>query len=148
MTFRSRKTWWFGAIFWFSIIVAIYALVIIILKGSIDNIFVNSISGVMMAASAGLLLWIWYGTFYRLSDEYLQYYSGPIRGRIPLEKITRVEAGRTMWSGTRPALATRGIIIHYGKYDAVYISPDDNSVFIRQLLKLNPEIRVDHHLFT
>ncbi len=147
MVFRSRKTWWIGLIFWFSILSAILSLIWVFLKGSMDNIIVNTIPGILIAASAGLLLWIWYGTHYKLTNDCLFYSSGPFKGRIPLEEISKIEAGRTLWVGMRPALATKGLIIHYGRYDKVYISPDDNKRFLTELRKQRPDVQADQKMF-
>lgn len=45
-----------------------------------------------------------------------------------------------MWAGTKPALATKGLIIKFNKYDEIYIAPEDSDIMINAFLKINPEI--------
>jgi hypothetical protein len=47
-----------------------------------------------------------------------------------------------MWSGVRPALASKGLIIKYNKYDDIYIAPENNNEMIKDLLKVNPAIKL------
>ncbi|WP_343634951.1 PH domain-containing protein [Fluviicola sp.] len=87
-----------------------------------------------------LLLWIYFGTYYQLTETELIYRSGPIRGKIRIDAIREIEKGKTLYTGMKPATASKGLIIKYGKYDEIYISPRTNDSFIKEILKLNPEI--------
>ena len=97
---------------------------------------------VPFAAITALLLWIYFGTGYLLTDTELIYYSGPIRGKIRLDQIREIEKGKTMYAGLKPATARKGLIIKFRTYDEIYISPDSNEEFIAHIRKLNPAIRV------
>lgn len=93
-------------------------------------------------ATLGLLLWLWFGTGYRIDATHVHYRCGPFRGKITIDTIREVELNTTMWSGFRPALAMRGIVIKYNKYDEIYFSPDTNEAFIQALLDVKEDIVV------
>ena len=90
-----------------------------------------------------LLLWIYFDTSYLLTNHELIYKSGPIRGRIKIADIKAIEkTNKIFYVGIKPALALKGLIIKYNKYDEIYISPNTNESFIKKLLELNGEIKV------
>ncbi len=68
--------------------------------------------------------------------------SGPIRGSIPIADINQVIKNTTLWVGLKPATARNGIIIKYGDYNELYVSPVNNEKFIDHLLEYNPDIAV------
>ncbi|WP_183906671.1 PH domain-containing protein [Rufibacter immobilis] len=88
----------------------------------------------------GLLLWIWFGTFYRITSSTLSYRSGPIHGQIPVQQIKEIRLNTYLWSGLRPALGPKGLVVLYNKWDEIYLSPLDQETFLKTLLQLNPDI--------
>lgn len=96
-------------------------------------------------AISGLLLWILYGTWYKIDDTQISYYSGPLKGRIAIEKIKTVISGKNLYVGFRPATANKGVIVKYGKYDEIYFSPETNETFIAELLRIKPGIKVEKY---
>ncbi|MEK6482457.1 PH domain-containing protein [Catalinimonas sp. 4WD22] len=90
-----------------------------------------------------LLFWIYFGTRYELNAQAFQYKSGPLRGTIPLEQIREVVRDTTLWVGFyKPATARKGLIIKFNQYDEIYISPENNDIFINKLLELKSDIRI------
>ncbi|MUP46487.1 hypothetical protein E0K83_12140 [Gramella sp. BOM4] len=89
-----------------------------------------------------LLFWILMSTKYVLSDKYLFYQSGPIRGNIEIAKIREIIVGKSLWAGLKPALARKGLIIKYNKYDEIYISPESNELFVQKIKEINPGINI------
>lgn len=94
---------------------------------------------------SGMLLWILYGTWYTIDKKYITYCSGPLRGKIEIVTIHTVISGKNLYVGYRPATATKGVILKYGKYDDIYFSPETNETFIAELLKINPSIKVEKY---
>ena len=88
------------------------------------------------------LIWILYGTYYQLDETYLSYFCGPIKGKIEISTIKEITPNKTMWVGLKPATGRKGLIIKYNKYDEIYISPISNDIFIAEILKLNPAIKI------
>jgi hypothetical protein len=72
----------------------------------------------------------------------LIYRSGFVRGKIDILSVKEILKGKTMWSGLKPALATKGLVIKYNKYDEIYVAPESNDEMISDLLKINPEIKI------
>ncbi len=44
--------------------------------------------------------------------------------------------------GLKPALAEKGLIIKYNKFDTIYIAPESNEELIKDLLAINTAILV------
>lgn len=97
---------------------------------------------VILFLIVAFLLWIWIDTGYSIREKRLFYRSGPFRGSIPVSRIRELVNNRTLWSGLKPALATKGIIVRYNRYDEIYISPSNRREFIQALLAINGEIKV------
>ena len=111
----------------------------------------NTITGEMiwscflMLLVSGFLLWCYYGTYYELTQTHLKYYCGPIRGHIEIKEIREIIKEKTLWVGLKPATARKGLIIKYGKYDEIYISPESNDEFISHILAINDAIKITAH---
>ena len=99
-------------------------------------------SNILMLLVIGFLLWLNFGTEYELTQTELKYKSGPIRGKIEIERIREIIKGKSLWSGLKPATARNGLIIKYDKYEEIYISPKTNETFIEKILKLNKNIKI------
>lgn len=88
-----------------------------------------------------LIIWAFFSTKYAVDDKYLYYQSAFLKGKIDIASITEIEKNKTSWVGTKPALATGGLIIKQ-KYKEIYIAPENNDKLVEMLLKINPEIVV------
>ncbi len=99
---------------------------------------------IICLATAVLLIWILLDTKYKIKGSFLHYYSGPIRGKIDIFRITKITNHEGLFVGTtlKPALGTKGLIIYYSKYDNIYISPKNKEAFIESLLAVNSHIEV------
>ena len=93
-------------------------------------------------ATMAFLLWIYFGTSYELSKGKLGYKSGPLRGEIEIAQIWEIVKNETLWCGIKPATAGKGLIIKYNKFDEIYISPKTNDSFLKEILRLNPMIKI------
>lgn len=90
-----------------------------------------------------LLLCPFERTSYELNSKQLVYRRGIFTGKIELDRIKEIRKNRTVWmSLKKPATARKGLLIKYGNYEELYISPESNEQFISQILKLNRSIRV------
>ncbi|REA58922.1 hypothetical protein DSL64_19710 [Dyadobacter luteus] len=88
------------------------------------------------------ILWIYFDTSYKITEDELYYYSGFIKGKIKISNIREITKGKTMWSGLKPALSPNGLTIRYNRFDKIYISPENNDEVITNLLRINPEIQI------
>ena len=91
-------------------------------------------------AAVGLIIWIWVNTYYEIKDGLLHYKSGPLKGKISISSIIKITQNQTMYAGTKPALARKGLIITYGKWNEIYISPLLDNDLIKELKKINKGI--------
>jgi hypothetical protein len=94
-----------------------------------------------------ILLWIYFGTYYKLTASNLEYTSGPMKGSIPVTKIKEIIVGKTMWSGLKPATAKKGLIIKYDTYNEIYITPKARDFFIMRIFEINPDIKITPYDF-
>lgn len=81
-------------------------------------------------------------THYIITPTDIIYKCGFINGKIEIYSIKEIVKGKTMHVGFKPALATKGLIIKYNKFDDIYISPETNDTFIEAVLKINPDIKI------
>lgn len=89
-----------------------------------------------------LIFWIYLDTIYTIENNELIYRSGFLRGKIEILNIKEILKGKTMWSGLKPALAGKGLIIKYNNYQEIYIAPESNDEMILDLLKINSKIKI------
>ncbi|MFA5619037.1 MAG: PH domain-containing protein [Weeksellaceae bacterium] len=97
----------------------------------------------MLLVISGFLLWIYLGTSYEITEDELKYKSGPLSGKIKIESIREIDMNKTMWVGIKPATALRGLIVKFNRFDDIYISPKDNEIFVAEILKRNPKIKIN-----
>ncbi len=90
----------------------------------------------------GLLFWMYFDTSYKIMNEKLYYRCAFFKGEIEIASIKELEVGTTMYVGMKPALAFKGIIVKYGKFDDIYIAPEKNEELVSDLLAINSSIVV------
>jgi len=89
-----------------------------------------------------ILLWIYFDTYYIIDGQKLKYHSAFIKGEIEINTIKKIVKGKTVWVGIKPALASKGLIIKFKKFDEIYISPISNEMMISDLIEINPNINI------
>lgn len=104
----------------------------------------NIIASIVFLLLGLTFFWILLDTKYRLDTTDLHYYSGPIRGKIPVHSIRRIkhQKGFITESFLKPALGYNGLYIYYNQFDDIYISPKDKEAFVNYLLTINPKIDI------
>ncbi|MBD1391534.1 PH domain-containing protein [Mucilaginibacter glaciei] len=88
------------------------------------------------------LAWMWYDTYYIIRGNQLFYKSALLKGSIEINAIVEIVKNKKLFSGKKPSLSTKGIIINYNKYDDIFISPKKIDQFIKALKTINPNIKV------
>ncbi|HIV74974.1 MAG TPA: PH domain-containing protein [Candidatus Pseudogracilibacillus intestinigallinarum] len=142
MYFSSKKDIWFSFIIWGIILLII--LIYIFGGEPIGRQLVTykSIPGYIISALIlTLLLWIWFGTGYRIEGKFLKVRHGPLNCKIKIKEIKKIR--RTNNPFIAPALSVDRLEILFGKYDVINISPKSESEFINSLLIVNPNIQLD-----
>ncbi|HLV23890.1 MAG TPA: PH domain-containing protein [Moheibacter sp.] len=120
-----------------------------------NNILVNVIISICSLGLAGFFLFL-FDTFYEINSDSLKLKSGISKEIISIHSIKEIDIIDSIWnfkilfklsflssSNRMLALGNRGIIIKYKNFEEVYISPESQENFINELLKINPEIKVN-----
>lgn len=134
-TFQANK-----GNFWIYIVCSFLFLVLVLVMNYVE--FENYWVIVPAILPLMLFLWTYFSTKYTVKDHYFHYQSAFLKGKIDINKITKLQPNKTLWSGVKPALATKGIIIKFG-YDEVYVAPQNNQDLMNALLQINPNIIVE-----
>ena len=134
LNFQSKKDIWLAVLIWGVIILMFFMMI------TEQNIVVY-IVGILNNA---LLLWLWFGTNYKIDDENLIVKSGPFKSTIDIKSIKKLRATKTLLAG--PALSIDRIEIQYKRYDSVIVSPKEKNKFIESLLSKNKSIEIDDKL--
>lgn len=139
--FFSSKNYFSATLMW---IIAIgLSIVIFIKKPNAQEPSIYIFNAIMITIVLALI-WILLDTKYILKENKIFYNSGPFRGIIAIESIRRIEhhSGIIVPVTFKPALNTKGLIIHYNSFDDIYISPKQEEMFLEELLKINPDIEI------
>lgn len=89
-----------------------------------------------------LMFDIYKRTYYEVKNGVLTCRSSVFVKRIPVDKIASIVKSNSPIVGWRLALAQKGLIITYNRFDEVYISPENVQEFCAYLKQLNPNIRI------
>ncbi|WP_052476212.1 PH domain-containing protein [Cohnella kolymensis] len=91
------------------------------------------------------LVWIMMDITYEFRQDHLYVRGGPVKSLIKYEDITRISFHPNIWFGYRIMSARDAIEIHYktGVLGSIKISPEPQQLFVDELKKRNPEIKVD-----
>ena len=131
MKFYSRK----GNIIIFSIII-LTILTIISIWGKVYP------ASFILIIVLSFVIWTWFDTYYVISNDQLFYKLAFIKGSVNINTIFEVVKNKASFSGVKPALSTKGIIVKYNRWDEIYISPLYIDQFIIELKKVNPSIKI------
>jgi len=127
MRVKSKIDLWVSIVIW-----SIIAIIVGTMTMLDDQTAISYSIGLPVIA---LLLWIYYGTYYELRDEYLYCRSGPFTERIAYSKIKSLKLSRNMLSSM--ALSGDRIEIRqHGKgylLGTTFISPENREQFMSEL---------------
>jgi hypothetical protein len=137
VTFRSRIDLGLAALI-FGPLIAACGLVLqrAVARGQIPSMITVG----TLAASIGLVAWIFATTAYRLTERELLVTSGPLRVRVPLAEIRRVTRTHSLLSA--PALSLQRLEIAYATHGLVVISPKDEAAFLATLKAKAPGVEL------
>ena len=124
--YKSKIDWWL-------IVLLLCVFGYPIVDGIMMKEYTLSITFLVILLLVGLLF---YSIQYKIEGENLIIW----KNKIDIKTITRVYKTRNPLSS--PALSLDRIAIVYNKFDEILISPKDREDFIKELLKVNPNIEV------
>lgn len=135
MRVRSKIDWWYKLTVWLT--VALIVFLIIWTAFHEEEVMAYAVGIVLGCILLGILLWIYFGTYYEFKETYLLCKSGPFVERIDYEKIKSIKPCRNLFSSM--ALSRERIEIRqHGKgfvTGTTYISPENRDDFIKELRK-------------
>lgn len=131
MRFNSKKDFWIGLLVWLAIG-----------GGFIGTIFSGQWTIILvMLLTLLFFAWIWFGTYYVITEEILIVRTGPFKWSIKIKEIRTIKKTRNPLSSA--ALSLDRIEIKYSKYGYTLISPIEVEAFTKELKKINPNIQVE-----
>lgn len=91
-----------------------------------------------------LFLWIYFGTYYKIENDYLYHRSGPFFGKMKISSIQKItyHSGWYVPVVYKPSTDIIGLIIVYNKFDDIYLSPKNRELFVKDLITINPKIEI------
>ncbi|WP_017184874.1 PH domain-containing protein [Alkalibacillus haloalkaliphilus] len=88
------------------------------------------------------IIWFWFTVRYKVDEGQLMIKFGPFTKKIDILDIEQIRLVRSL--KLSPALSVTRLEITYG-YDhrVIRISPADKSLFVKQLMSINPDIEFE-----
>jgi hypothetical protein len=121
------------------IVYAAIAVTICYNGGAISELYVLAYVWIGLGALFYLLLKT---TFYTVDQEDLVCHIFGFKKKIPLKEITKIEPQKGIYAGLKINTSWRGIVVYYGKWNEILISPSDESGFIAAIRAKNPNLLV------
>lgn len=141
--FHSKRSKSFGYFLLISGAVVILITVLPTLIYSETSITAGVVSGGIGIIVAAFFLWCWISTFYSIKNEILTVRFGPIVWKVPVKDISEVRLNQETFGGTwKLTLSWKSMEIKYRKNKSVFISPENEKMFLELLLKINGTITI------
>lgn len=128
--------------------IAIWGTVFFIILGSVfdtEPIVIKIVYYLIGIIIIGILIWIWFGTGYKIEGKVLKVQCGPFQWKLNIKEIRTVRKVKSIFSS--PALSIDRLEIYYDRYKLIRISPENESEFIDLLLKENPNIQLKYRAY-
>ena len=137
MIYKSKKDSLIGVVIW--------GVALFLLYGVYEAVFIeeNIVGAVVMTALVVLLAVFWFRTFYKIEGELLHIYYGPFRFQVIISEITSIRHAKNIFTG--PSLSIERIEITYSNYRIIQISPKEKEKFVKELMQMNPHIKILHN---
>ena len=138
--FESKRDWTFPFVWGLlSIIYSSVGIVIISSGGNYSELIVLAVVWALQGTFFYLFLRT---TFYTIDEEYLVCHIFGFKKRIRVSEIRRIEPQKGFYTGLKINTAWKGIVVTYGKWDEILISPAQEQQFIEALKTKNPTLQV------
>jgi hypothetical protein len=136
--FESKRDWTFPFVWGLlSIIYSSVGIVIISSGGNYSELIVLAVVWVLQGTFFYFFLRT---TFYTIDEEQLVCHIFGFKKRIRLSEIRRIEPQKGYYAGLKINTAWKGIVVSYGKWDEILISPAQEQLFIETIKAMNPTL--------
>lgn len=135
--FRSKISYWILI----PVVLLHLGIILFPMVGGAPVVAILSVAGITITVLA-FTLHIFFGITYQITDEdQLLIKCGFLYNwNVNISAIKAISKTRNPISA--PAASLDRIELKYGNWDSVIISPKNRSLFINQLLKINPQIQI------
>ncbi|MBP1967934.1 hypothetical protein J2Z83_000026 [Virgibacillus natechei] len=134
MHFPSKRDLWMTMVLWG---IALVGVIMPIVNGEM-------IAFLFLLPLSALLLWFWFSTGYKIEDDIIKIRYGPIRMKVPIKNILIIKKRKNPF--TAPALSVDKLELVSGRFDVISISPENQEEFVKSVLKVNDEIKLDSRI--
>jgi hypothetical protein len=140
--FPSKRDWWIVGLIWVGVVVSVVGgIVPLVVDGAPWTELVLMAS--LVIGLDGLMLWVLYGTGYRVTQDVLLIRCGPFSFRVHLADIESIVPGNSILSS--PACSIDRLKIVYGfSQQNIMISPADKPGFLSAIVQQYPTLVVLH----
>ncbi|MFB6317893.1 PH domain-containing protein [Saccharicrinis sp. FJH54] len=147
LIFRSKRDVSFALLLLLFILVVVgVGIVLPYLKSQEEEFSQVIISAVISVLFVGLIIWIWFNTKYKIKNDNLHISTGPFYWNILVTEINTVRLNQQTFGGLfKLSLSWKCIALTYKSTRTVYISPINETEFLAELLKINPNIAIINH---
>ena len=133
--FKAEKDWKSALIPWVLLVILSIPLVYAAYQRNWSDCIILL---VVILLQQSLFFALFRSTHYTLTSEELVCRSLIFKRRIPYASLRKIEHSNNLYVGLKMSTAFRGLLIHYNKYDELFITPADKELFV-QCLKLKNE---------
>lgn len=136
--FESKKDLTFPIIWGFLFIIySTIAFTIYYIGGDISEIYALAYVWIGLGVFFYLLLKT---TFYTVDQEHLVCHIIGFKKKIPLKEIKKIEPQKGLYAGLKINTAWKGLVVSYGRWDEILISPAQEQLFIETIKAKNPTL--------
>ena len=140
MKFKSRVDWFFKS----AIALILISFIAGFIQMKVDNESTSSL--VLFSIVMGVVMLFLFSliptTYYDIKEDQLLCKTLFFNKKLTIDSIRKIDVGNSLYAGMKMSLALKGIIIHFNKYDEIYISPENQEEFVQHLVKINPQIKI------
>jgi len=139
--YKSKRDWIYGSIFLG--ITLLFAIILV--SAYFDSNFWDWMLMVFILGGINLIILInFFFIKIKIKDEELIVSVIYNVFKIDIFKITKIRIGETMWSGFHKCgTATGGLIVFSKNKNDLYITPENQDEFLKELLEINSHIIID-----
>jgi len=143
MRFKSKRGFFFSYIIWATVLFLAFITFYILIAGINGNVLIDILPffGLLIVIKL-LLLWVLYGTSYKIDHELLTCNFGPLTRKIHISVINEIKIDKAMKYSYRYSTSNKGIVITFQDKNELFISPANIESFTTEIRKVNPNIKV------
>lgn len=124
------------------ILLIIYSIVGIVIISNGGNYSELTLLAVVWALQGTFFYLLLKTTFYTIDEEHLVCHIFGFKKRIRVSEIRRIEPQTGFYAGLKINTAWKGMVVTYGKWDEILISPAEEQLFIETINAKNPTLQV------